>query len=773
MGNEEIEIQEPAADEAATPERDNVWVASCGLVAAIAAFLRFFWLDLKPLHHDEGVNGYFLTTLFRKGEYHYDPANYHGPDLYYLSLTFSKIFGLNTWSVRTSVALFGVLTVLLVFALKRYIGKTGTLFAALFLALSPGMVFISRYFIHEILFVFFSLAIVVSMVYFLDRRKAGVFAIASMVLLLIICFLPSTLNIASMIGKSAPSLLWPARILFAVVELALVGFVTRMLMAWNDGQPIYLLLASASMMLLFATKETAFITIGTMVIAVCCVWGWQKIAGGEMFANSKFGIFTGATAVVTLAALALSGQIKEGVSKLYDEFIPLNQSTQTAVFYGIVILALTAIAAWVMYLVEIRRGENSSELDEPDALTLGRLEERLQASSFLEIVIVKSGILAITVFVIWAFVRIGVAMIMTYGERGDAMIGWRKLDFENFDFVILAFGAFLAAVAAIAYFVKRPAKLSADLILMIAASIVMFFYLGALFFSSFFTYPEGLQGAFKAYAIWTKTGSTDHTQNGFLAYVKWGMKLESPIMILSALGLLIALVRTRHRFALFTGLWAFGLFAAYTIIPYKTPWLALSFLLPMAISAGYALNEMLGSKFAPIRIAGMIAAVLGSSILAYQTYDLNFVRYDNDAMPYVYAHTKRGFAELIEQVNRYSERSGKGKEATIEIVSPDYWPMPWYLNDYEHANFHGKIVDVNTSEMIIAKMVDQEPDVLEKYATRYKFVGTYPLRPGVDLMLLVRNDLADPEAQDLYSVFGAPATPEDEEEEPPAINKPN
>lgn len=769
MGNEEIEIVEPAADEAATPERDNVWIASCALVAAIAAFLRFFWLDLKPLHHDEGVNGYFLTTLFREGKYHYDPANYHGPDLYYLSLTFSKLFGLNTWSVRASVALFGVLTVLLVFALKRYIGKTGTLFAALFLALSPGMVFISRYFIHEILFVFFSLAIVVSMVYFLDRRRAGIFAIACMVLLLVVCFLPSTLNIASMIGNSAPSLLWPARILFAVVELALVGFVTRMLLAWNDGQPIYLLLASASMILLFATKETAFITIGTMVIAVCCVWGWQKIAGSEQFGKSKFGILTAATVVAVLAALAMSGTIKEGVSRLYDEFIPLNQATQTAVFYGIVILAVAAFAAWVMNLVAIRRGENSSELDEPDSLTLGRLEERLHASSFLEMVIVKSGIMAVTIFVIWSFVRIGVAMIMAYGERGDAIVGWRKLDFQNFDFVIIAFAVFLAAVATIAYLVKRPAKLSADLILMIAAAIVVFFYVGALFFSSFFTYPEGLQGAFKAYAIWTKTGNTDHTQNGFFAYVKWGMKLESPILIISALGLLIALVRTRHRFALFSGLWAFGLFAAYTIIPYKTPWLALSFLLPMAISAGYALNEMLASKLVQIRVAGMVIAALGSSILAYQTYDLNFVRYDNDAMPYVYAHTKRGFVELIDQVNRYAERSGKGTDATIEIVSPDYWPMPWYFNNYSHANFHGKIVDVSTSEMIIAKMVDQEPDVIEKYAPRYKFVGSYPLRPGVDLMLLVRSDLADPEAQDLYSVFGAPATPEQEEDEPPAI----
>ena len=75
---------------------DPFWLVSTGLITAIAAFLRFFWLELKPLHHDEGVNGFFLTNLVRDGVYKYDPANYHGPTLYYISLFFSEIFGLNT-----------------------------------------------------------------------------------------------------------------------------------------------------------------------------------------------------------------------------------------------------------------------------------------------------------------------------------------------------------------------------------------------------------------------------------------------------------------------------------------------------------------------------------------------------------------------------------------------------------------------------------------------------------------------------------------------------
>src|SRR6185369_9886760 len=129
--------------------------------------------------------------------------------------------------------------------------------------------------------------------------------------------------------------------------------------------------------------------------------------------------------------------------------------------------------------------------------------------------------------------------------------------------------------------------------------------------------------------------------------------------------------------------------AAYTLIPYKTPWLALSFLLPMCIVAGYAINELLTARDFGLKILGGVLAVAASCILAFQTYDINFVRYDDDRMPYIYAHTRRGFLDLIKQIEHYSDKSGQGKKAKIEIVSPDYWPMPWYMNEYPDAIFEG------------------------------------------------------------------------------------
>lgn len=96
-------------------------------------------------------------------------------------------------------------------------------------------------------------------------------------------------------------------------------------------------------------------------------------------------------------------------------------------------------------------------------------------------------------------------------------------------------------------------------------------------------------------------------------------------------------------------------------------------------------------------------AVAASGILAFQTYDINFVRYDSDLMPYIYAHTKRGFLDLVKQIEHYAGKSKLGKQAKIEIISPDYWSMPWYMNDYPNAVFEGKPVDANSAEMIVAK----------------------------------------------------------------------
>ncbi|HEV7891884.1 MAG TPA: hypothetical protein VGP08_14670, partial [Pyrinomonadaceae bacterium] len=74
------DLRQPVETGQEIPEQ--VWFAAAGCVLLAAAALRLFALGLKPMHHDEGVNGFFLMSLMRQGVFHYNPENYHGPTLY-------------------------------------------------------------------------------------------------------------------------------------------------------------------------------------------------------------------------------------------------------------------------------------------------------------------------------------------------------------------------------------------------------------------------------------------------------------------------------------------------------------------------------------------------------------------------------------------------------------------------------------------------------------------------------------------------------------------
>jgi len=63
--------------------------------------------------------------------------------------------------------------------MRKRIGTIGALSGAGLIAISPGAVYLSRYFIHESLFVFFTLGIVVAALKFYDSGRAAYLILAS------------------------------------------------------------------------------------------------------------------------------------------------------------------------------------------------------------------------------------------------------------------------------------------------------------------------------------------------------------------------------------------------------------------------------------------------------------------------------------------------------------------------------------------------------------------------------------------------------------------
>src|SRR5215470_9460523 len=133
------------------------------LIIALAAFLRFFLLGIKPPHFDEGINGWFVDQVMKNGFYRYDPTNYHGPLHFYVLLLFESLFGRNVWALRLPIVLVSIACVWVALKFEPLVGRNVTRIAALAMAVSPGFVFYGRYAIHEVWLQFFSMMFILGL----------------------------------------------------------------------------------------------------------------------------------------------------------------------------------------------------------------------------------------------------------------------------------------------------------------------------------------------------------------------------------------------------------------------------------------------------------------------------------------------------------------------------------------------------------------------------------------------------------------------------------
>jgi len=153
------------------------------LILILAFILRFWQLDLKLLHHDEAIHSWFCYELLTTGAWQYDPS-YHGPFLYYVTTGMFALIGPSDFTARLLPSLFGFMVIPLVYAIHRigYISKNQTLVVALFLAISPDMVYFSRFLRHDIFMLFFTMLLLVAILYYFERgttRFAVIAAVAA------------------------------------------------------------------------------------------------------------------------------------------------------------------------------------------------------------------------------------------------------------------------------------------------------------------------------------------------------------------------------------------------------------------------------------------------------------------------------------------------------------------------------------------------------------------------------------------------------------------
>ncbi|MBO0856883.1 MAG: hypothetical protein J2P21_00205, partial [Chloracidobacterium sp.] len=296
------------------------------------------------------------------------------------------------------------------------------------------------------------------------------------------------------------------------------------------------------------------------------------------------------------------------------------------------------------------------------------------------------------------------------------------------------------------------------------AAIMIFVFINIFFYSSFFTNWQGVPDAIKSVFLWTGRRNSEH-QKDLLYYIGVLLKLELPLLLGSLLAG-IFIVWRGTRFWLFVAAWTFGLTMAYSIIKYKTPWLMISFIIPMTLLSGHAAQRIFDAAsllsirllFATALVAVLILNVRLAWTVNFDKYDdnsnssgyltrtrrnLDLIPIDDGLYGYVYAQTDRDIYELVKVIKSETDKLPSGLDTPIYVAMPEYWPLPWYLREYKNVSFSGKLPDSDggpsqiSQSIIIANMNQQS--ILNALPGWRESPRAYKLRPGVELVVYVRD----------------------------------
>jgi uncharacterized protein (TIGR03663 family) len=308
----------------------------------------------------------------------------------------------------------------------------------------------------------------------------------------------------------------------------------------------------------------------------------------------------------------------------------------------------------------------------------------------------------------------------------------------------------------------------------IIVTIVAAVMVSILFYSSFFTNPDGIIDSFRAYtAYFNRAGQNNlhiHPWYYYLDILTWVEGFEKPtwnedlIIVMAAVGFIIAMVKSASRrgvanmnFTLlrFLAFYTLIMTIAYSAIPYKTPWCLLSFLHGMILLAAVGvavLIEMLQYRWEKV-VVGFFLVLFGLLLPAIQAYLGSYKYYADQSNPYVYAHPTTDVFNITRRIEEVAQASPDGNNIYIQVICPggDYWPLPWYLRSFPNVGWWSDVDEnVPSFPVIIAspnvvpalmRKLYQMPPPGEKILYVPLFDTAIELRPQVELYGFVTEEI--------------------------------
>lgn len=183
-------------------------------------------------------------------------------------------------------------------------------------------------------------------------------------------------------------------------------------------------------------------------------------------------------------------------------------------------------------------------------------------------------------------------------------------------------------------------------------------------------------------------------------------------------------------------------FLVYSLIAYKTPWLACLPWAHVCLLAGFGVVTWSRWKM-PWKVA---VPVLAGLSIAWQVKQTRMAtgRLAADARnPYAYVPTSRDIERLLPYLERIGEAVPEIPLEPVAVIGSGYWPLPWYLRSFDHVGYWPQADKVD-GELDGFPLIIATPEPADTLAVGLSDTHTPVsrwLRSGYPISVFIRNDI--------------------------------
>jgi uncharacterized protein (TIGR03663 family) len=628
------------------------------------------------------------------------------------------MFGVNDWSARIQVAVFGVVMVAVVWVMRRWLGRTGAFLTAVMYTVSPALLYHSRYIRDEVMLTSLLVILVICVFRYLEERSLPWLVATALALGFSFLTMEASFIFGGVIG------------IFLV--LALVAQLIASVWPGDNGakrRSSFILLVSLALPALviglaleiFKLRLPGFILMGIggvlaifAAILMLTQWGWKLRAFRELDLI---------VLLLTLVMPFLSAVVLKALGWEISQFNNPGQITLAMVWQGLLVLGLLFvisgvagylwlrerwfIAAGAFWVIEILFF--TTFLTNGQGVGTGLIGSLGYWIDQQEVM--RGGqpwyyfylIVPLYEFLPWILSGIGtVAAIVWLAQRARARTGVAEI----IDAATAAEPSEMPAMGAQRVALARPEVAPISVQELFVAFLVFWPTMTWLVF----TYVGEKMPWHTVYMATSMAPLAGWWMGRVIDGVDWRARWKSLAAIMLMVPLFLVALKailptsTNRPFSNVsvdglsnTAQWLLGLILALVLIYFLYDRF-------VAVGAGQAARAVV------VSLAGLLLIfTVGVS------YRLNFVNYDYATEPIVYAHATPDIKLALSQLEELSRKTAGDHAIRFAYDDDSTWPLEWYFRDYPNKVYFGASPSRDATDSPVVIVGDKNVSKVKPY----------------------------------------------------------